>query len=237
MSGWCEHGKASRVRSPVMLLTTEAVQVTKPKLAQMSDSNAVHDPLVTSLDRLVHVSRLRDCHFQELSGKGLLSAPCPLDAPACGGSWVEAWGEADVTASQWSQRVRVQIYHCQCLDEAHTVHFDGEHLGLYAWNRRTLFVQNSLQLVLRGMQHGHSFKAELATHQSAFQRSPDAAVLSEETWRRASLDFSKLVGLGLRDCCSLCGPHLKVSHMACPCRRREVTRFFSLTCLCCLSVL
>ncbi|GAQ81199.1 hypothetical protein KFL_000730340, partial [Klebsormidium nitens] len=192
MSGRCEHGEASRVRSPVMLLTTEAVQVTKPKLARLSDSNAVHDPLVTSLDRPVHVSRLRDCHFQELSEKGLLSAPCPLDAPACGGSWVEAWVEADVTASQWSQRVRVRIYHCQCLDEAHTIHFDGEHLGLYAWNKRTLFVQDSLQLLLRGMQHGHSFKAELATHQSAFQRSPDAAVLSEETWRRASLDFFKL---------------------------------------------
>jgi hypothetical protein len=53
------------------------------------------------------------------------------------------------------------------------------------------------------MQHGHSFKAELTTHQSAFQHSPDAIVLSEETWRRASLDFFKLVGLGLRDCCSV----------------------------------
>jgi hypothetical protein len=94
------------------------------------------------------------------------------------------------------------------------VHFDGEHLGLYAWNRRTLFVQDSLLLLLRGMQHGHSFKGELATHQSAFQRSPDAAVLSKETWRRASLDFFKLVGLGLRDCCSLCGPHPKVSFTA-----------------------
>jgi hypothetical protein len=215
MSGRCEHGEASRVWSPVMLLTTEAIQVTKPKLTRLSDSHAVHDPLVTLLDRPVHVSRVRDCHFQELSKKGLLSTPCPMDPPACGLSWVEAWVEADLTASQWSQRVRVRIYHCQCLDKAHTVHLNGEHLRLYAWNRRTIFVQDSLQLLLRGMQHGHSFKAELATHQSAFERSPNAAVLSEETWRRASLDFFKLVGLGLRDCSSLCGPHPKVSHMAC----------------------
>jgi hypothetical protein len=111
--GPCKHGKASRVCAPVMLLTTEAVQITKPKLARLSDSHNVHDPLVTSLDRPVHVSRLQDCHFQELSEKGLLSAPCPLDAPACGGSWVEVWTKADVTASQWSQRVQVRIYHCQ----------------------------------------------------------------------------------------------------------------------------
>ncbi|GAQ93267.1 hypothetical protein KFL_014030020, partial [Klebsormidium nitens] len=84
-----------------MLLTTEAVQVTKPKLARLSDAHAVHDPLVTSLDRPVPVSKLRDCHFQELSEKGLLS---PIESPACGGSWVEAWMEADMTAAQWSQR-------------------------------------------------------------------------------------------------------------------------------------
>ena len=98
-----------------------------------------------------------------------------------------------------------------------------------------LFVQESLQLLLRGMQHGHSFKAELATHQSAFQRSPDATILSEETWRRASLDFFKLVGLGLRDCCSLCGPHPKVSYMTYSCKTEEDTRIFCLLCLCCLS--
>jgi hypothetical protein len=106
--------------------------------------------------------------------------------------------------------VRVRIYQCKCLDKAHAVHFDSEHLGLYAWNRKTLFVQESLQLLLRGMQHGHSFKAELATPQAAFQRSPDVVVLSEETWRRASLDYFKLVGLGIRDCCLLYGPHPKV---------------------------
>jgi hypothetical protein len=209
-SGQCEHGEASRVRVPVMLLTTEATQITKPKLARPSDAHAVHDPLVTSLDRPVHTSKLTHCHFQELSEKEMLSAPCPLGPPACGGSCVEQWVEADVTSSQWSQRVRVRIYHCQCLDEAHAIHFDGKHLGLYVWNRRTIFVEQSLQLLLRGMQHGHSFKAELATHQTACEWSPDAMVLSEETWRRASLDFFKLVGLGLRDCCSLCGPHPRV---------------------------
>jgi hypothetical protein len=76
--GRCEYGEASRVRAPVMLLMTEAVQVTKPKLARLSDAHAVHDPLVTSLDRPVPVSKLRDCHFQELSKKGLLSAPRPI---------------------------------------------------------------------------------------------------------------------------------------------------------------
>ncbi|GAQ83542.1 hypothetical protein KFL_001520120 [Klebsormidium nitens] len=130
--------------------------------------------------------------------------------PRCGGSWVEAWVEASVTAASWSQGVRTRVYHCQCQDEAHAIHFDGEHLGLYAWNRRTIFVQESLQLLLRGMQHGHSFKAELARDHAAFQRSPDAVVPSEETWRRASLDFFKLVGLGIRDCCSICGPHPRV---------------------------
>jgi hypothetical protein len=170
---------------------------------------------VALLERPVRVSKLRDCHFEELSEKGLLSAPCPMEPPRCGGSWVETWVKVSVTAASWSQQVQVRVYHCQCLDEAHTIHFDGEHLGMYAWKRRTIFSQESLQLLLRGMQHGHSFKAELATPQAAFQRCPDAAVLSEETWRRASHDFFKLVGLGIRDCCTLCGIHPRVS----PCWR------------------
>jgi hypothetical protein len=201
-----------------MLLTTEATQVTKPKLARLSDAPNFHDPLLTVLHGPpVRVSWLRDCHFLELSERGLLSAPCPLEAPPCGGKWVEAWVEASVTASQWSQHVRTRAYHCTCPDEAHTIHFDGEHLGLFAWNRRTLFVQESLQLLLRGMQHGTSFKAVLASHQAAFERCPDAKVLSEETWHRASLDYFRLVGLGIRDCCSLSGPHPRVSnvHMEC----------------------
>jgi hypothetical protein len=162
------------------------------------------------------VSKLRDCHFAELSDRGLLSAPCPLEAPPCGGKWVEAWVEASVTGSQWSQSVRVRLYHCTCLDKRHTVHYDGEHLRLYTWNRQTLFVQKSLQLILRGMQTGLLFKAVLATNQAAFERTPGAEVLNEETWRRASLDFFKLVGLGIRDCCTLCGPHPKVSNRSWP---------------------
>ncbi|GAQ90555.1 hypothetical protein KFL_006550050 [Klebsormidium nitens] len=209
--GACKHEKERHSKVPVMLLSTEATQVSKPKLARLSDAPNFHDPWVTALSGSpVRVSRLRDCHFKELSDLGLLNAPCPLDPPPCGGSWVEREVEASVTASQWSQRVRVRLYHCNCPDEAHTIHFDGEHLGLYTWNRRTLFVQQSLQLLLRGMQHGHSFKAELATNQTAFQQCPEAEVLSEETWRRASLDFFKLLGLGIRDCCTLCGPHPKV---------------------------
>ncbi|GAQ93643.1 hypothetical protein KFL_017510010, partial [Klebsormidium nitens] len=197
--GGCNHGEEERIMSPVMLIGTEAVQLTKPKLARLSDAPNFHDPWVTILrGGPVRVSRLRDCHFAELSDLGMLSAPCPLEPPPCGGSWVEDWVEASVTASQWSQRVRVRLYHCTCLDQAHTIHLDGEALGLYTWNRKTLFVQESLQLLLRGMQHGHSFKAELATNQAAFQRCPEAEVLSEETWRRASLDFFKLLGLGIR---------------------------------------
>jgi hypothetical protein len=210
--GVCSHGIEERVECPVMLLGIEAVQLTKPKLGRLSDAANFHDPWVTSLGSPVRVSKLRDCHFKELSDRGLLSAPCPLEAPPCGNTWRQRWIEASVTASQWSQRVQIRIYHCTCLDEAHTIHLDGEHLGLYTWNRRTLFVQESLQLILRGMQKGHSFKAELATNQAAFERSLGAEVLNEETWRRASLDFFKLVGLGIRDCCTLCGPHPEVSN-------------------------
>jgi hypothetical protein len=68
--GQCEHGEALRVRAPVMLLTTKATQVSKPKLARPSDAHAIHDPLVTSLDRPVSVSELCKCHFTELSRRG-----------------------------------------------------------------------------------------------------------------------------------------------------------------------
>ncbi|GAQ88268.1 hypothetical protein KFL_004140040 [Klebsormidium nitens] len=208
--GACAHAVHERAQCPVMLLTTEAIQVSKPKLARPSDASTVHDPLVTCLQSPVPLSELRDCHFAELSRRGLLSAPCPIEAPPCGTQWVEAWVEATVEASAWSKKVRVRLYHCSCLDRAHAVHFDGEHFGLYVWSKRTLFHQQSLQLLLRGMQSGQSFRAVLARDQAAFEYTPTAAVLSEETWRRASLDFFKLVGLGLRDCCSLCGPHPNV---------------------------
>ncbi|GAQ83652.1 hypothetical protein KFL_001560190 [Klebsormidium nitens] len=210
IEGACAHALHERAQCHMMLLTTEAVQVSKPKLARPSDASTVHDPLVTCLQFPVPLSELRDCHYAELSRRGLLSAPCPLEAPPCGTQWMEAWVEATVEASTWSKKVRVRLYHCSCLDRAHAVHFDGEHLGLYVWSKRTLFHQQSLQLLLRGMQSGQSFRAVLARDQTAFEYTPTAAVLSEETWRRASLDFFKLVGLGLRDCCSLCGPHPQV---------------------------
>ncbi|GAQ84964.1 hypothetical protein KFL_002150010, partial [Klebsormidium nitens] len=166
--GACKHGREEeerRLKAPVMLLSTEAIQLTKPKLARLSDAPNFHDPWVTALGGPpVRVSKLRDRHFLELSNLGLLSVPCPLESPPCGGSWAEKRVETSVTASQWSQKIEVRICHCNCPDEAHTIHFDGEALGLYTWNRRTLFVQESLQLLLRGMQHGHSFKAELATN-------------------------------------------------------------------------
>ncbi|GAQ77639.1 hypothetical protein KFL_000010870 [Klebsormidium nitens] len=210
-SNECAHGEGSRVHCPVMLIGTEAVQISKPKLARLSDAPTFHDPLVTALRGApIRVSELTHASFVELSERGLLSAPCPLQPPPCGTSWAETWVEASVTASQWSRRVKVRIYTCQCLDIAHTVHFDGEHLGLYTWNVRTLFVQQSLQLLLQSMHHGVSFKAALAMNQAAFQCRPGSEVLSETTWRRASLDYFKLVGLGIRDCCTLCGLHPKV---------------------------
>jgi hypothetical protein len=127
-----------------MLLGTEAVQLTKLKLGRLSDATNFHDPWVTSFGRPLRINQLRNCHFAELSDRGLMSAPCPVKVPPCGGTWVGAWIEASVTASQWSRRVQVHLYHCTFLDEAHTIHFCGEHLGLYIWNRRTLFVQESL---------------------------------------------------------------------------------------------
>jgi hypothetical protein len=45
----CSHGIEERFECPVMLLGTEAVQLTKPKLGRMSDAANFHDPWVTSL--------------------------------------------------------------------------------------------------------------------------------------------------------------------------------------------
>jgi hypothetical protein len=85
--------------------------------------------------------------------------------------------------------VRTKIYSCKCARK-HTIHFDGEHLGLYVWSRQTIVVQESLQLLLKQMQRGPSgFGALLEGQQEAFRRVPQCAVLSEETWRKASLDF------------------------------------------------
>jgi hypothetical protein len=73
-------------------------------------------------------------------------------------------------------------------------------------------VQESLQLILKGMQHlGTAFFAEIGRDQEAFARSPESIVLSDESWRRASLDFFKLVGREILECCTICGPFLEVS--------------------------
>jgi hypothetical protein len=92
------------------------------------------------------------------------------------------------------------------------VHFCGEHLGLYSWTQGTILVQESLQLILKGMQRlGTAFSAELGRDQEAFARSPESIVLSDESWRRASLDFFKLVGREISECCTICGPFPEVS--------------------------
>jgi hypothetical protein len=116
-----------------------------------------------------------------------------------------------VHASTWSQAVRTRMYSCKC-PRKHTIHYDGEHLGLYVWSRQTILVQESLQLLIKQMQRGQSgFGALLEGQQEAFRRAPESAVLSEETWRKASLDLFRLVGRQILKCCSICGPHPEVS--------------------------
>jgi hypothetical protein len=209
----CSHAEAERVRAPIMLLGTEAAQITKPKLSKLGDALDHHDPLINCLKGgPVRVSKLRDCHFRELSELGMLSAPCPLQPPPCGGEWVLHKKPAVISASTWSQQVETKIYCCQCLHTAHTMHFCGEHLGLYSWTQGTILVQESLQLILKGMQRsGTAFSAELGRDQEAFVRSLESIVLSDESWRRASLDFFKLVGREISECCTICGPFPEVS--------------------------
>jgi hypothetical protein len=205
-----QHGGVER--APVMVQETRAVQVTKPKLSQLSDAPDFHDPWMTRLRcGPIRVSKLVGRDFQELGELGMLSAPCPLEPAPCGGKWVELWQDAVVHASTWSQAVRTRIYSCKC-PRKHTIHFDGEHLGLYARSRQTIVVQESLQLLLKQMQRGQSgFGALLEGQQEAFRRAPECAVLSEEMWRKASLDFFRLVGRQILECCSICGPHPEVS--------------------------
>jgi hypothetical protein len=157
------HGGAERVRAPIMMMGTEAAQITQPKLSKLGDALDHHDPFISCLKAgPVPVSKLRDCHFRELSELGMLSAPCPLQPPPCGGEWVEHLKPALISASTWSQQVEIKIYCCQCLQKAHTVHFCGEHLGMYSWTQGTILLQESLQLILKGMQRsGRAFSAEL----------------------------------------------------------------------------
>jgi hypothetical protein len=148
----CQHARAGR--APVMVQETQAVQVTQPKLSQLSDAPDFHDPWVTRLRcGPIRVSKLVGRDFQELGDLGMLSAPCPLQPPPCGGKWVELWQDAVVHASTWSQAVRTRMYSCKCARK-HSVHFDGEHLGLYVWSRQTIIVHESLQLLLKQIQRG-----------------------------------------------------------------------------------
>lgn len=209
----CSHAEAERVRAPIMLLGTEAAQITRPRLSKLGDALDYQDPLINCLKAgPVPVSKLRDCHFRELSELGMLSAPCPLQPPPCGGEWILHKKPALISASTWSQQVETKTYCCQCLHKTHTIHFCGEHLGLYSWTQGTILLQESLQLTLKGMQRlGTAFFAELGRNQEAFARSPESIVLSDESWRRASLDFFKLVGREVSECCTICGPFPEVS--------------------------
>jgi hypothetical protein len=209
--GGCPHEAHGRVEVPVMLEGTEAIQVTRPKMGQLSDQGKYHDPWVRRLKGgPIRASKLRDCHFGELSELGMLGAPCPLSRPPCGTEWEEICQDAVVSATTWSVCVRVRHFACSC-PRKHAIHFDGEHLGLYCWTRGTILVQESLQLLLKEMQKtGSAFGALLKSHQSLFERDPDATVLSEETWRKASLDYFKLAGRAILECCSICGPHPEV---------------------------
>jgi hypothetical protein len=98
----CHHeGKG---RAPVMLQETQAVQVTQPKLSQLSDAPNFHDPWVMRLGcKPIRVSKLVGRGFQALGELGMLSAPCLPQPPPCGGEWVELWQNAVVHASIWSQ--------------------------------------------------------------------------------------------------------------------------------------
>jgi hypothetical protein len=84
------------------------------------------------------VSKLRDCHFRELSELGMMSAPCPLQPPPCGGEWVQHLKPAVISASTWSHRVETKGL------PVRTVHFCGEHLKLYSWTQGKILVRESL---------------------------------------------------------------------------------------------
>jgi hypothetical protein len=92
----------------------------------------------------------------------------------------------------------------------HTVHFNGEALGLYAWSRAIIVMQESCQLLLRSVQGTGSAFSALVSAQRDVRRlySPGAASpLSEESWRKLCLAFFRLCGRSILECCSLCGPH------------------------------
>jgi hypothetical protein len=103
------------------------------------------------------------------------------------------------------------MYCCKC-SEKHTVHFNGEALGLYAWTRSVIVTQAACQLLLRCVQGTGSACNALIEAKNAVRQfySPSAKPLSSETWRRASIGFFKLSGRSILECCSICGPHPEV---------------------------
>jgi hypothetical protein len=116
------------------------------------------------------------------------------------------------------------MYCCAC-PEKHTVHFNGEALGLYVWTRSVIVTQAACQLLLRCEQGTRSACNALIKAKNAVRQfySPSAKPLSSETWRRASLGFFKLCGRSILECCSICGPHPEVllcDGIAGLCRRR-----------------
>ncbi|GAQ91305.1 hypothetical protein KFL_007620010 [Klebsormidium nitens] len=206
----CPHVAGSPLWAPVLPLDAKGVQLEVPKLVRPTDSFEVHDPLVTSLRRPVRVSELVQRDFEELSAAGCLSAPCPKPGLApCGTAWQALLQSACVHSLRWSQEVKVRVYCCGC-PLKHTVHFNGEALGLYAWSRAIIVRQETCQLLLRSVQGIGSAFSALISAQKAVRGlfSPGAApLLSEESWRKVCLAFFRLCGRSILECCSLYGPH------------------------------
>ncbi|GAQ77801.1 hypothetical protein KFL_000040010 [Klebsormidium nitens] len=119
--------------------------------------------------------------------------------------------DPEVLLLQRPVRVKLRIYCCAC-PEKHTVHFNGEALGLYAWTRAVVVTQVACQILLRDVQKSGAAFSPLIAAGSAVRRqyNPSATLLSEECWRKASLGFFKLCGRQIMECCSLCGPHPEV---------------------------
>ncbi|GAQ92876.1 hypothetical protein KFL_011770010, partial [Klebsormidium nitens] len=209
-SNVCTHG-ASRGAATVLPMEAEGVQLEVPKLVRPTDSWQVHDPEVSLLRRPVRVSELTARDFEELSAAESLSAPCPRGPPPCKTQWSGLWQNAQIYDLYWSQEVKLRIYCCAC-PKKHTVHFNGEALGLYAWTRGMVITQKACQILLRDVQNTGAAFSSLVAAASTVRRqfNPDATILSEECWRKATLGFFKLCGRQIMECCSLCGPHPEV---------------------------
>jgi hypothetical protein len=74
------------------------------------------------------------------------------------------------------------MYCCAC-PEKHTVHFNGEALGLYVWTRSVIVTQAACQLLLRCVQGTGSACNALIEAKNAVRQfySPSAKPLSSET--------------------------------------------------------